>query len=132
MNSYETLIIFKSQVSDQDIEAFLEKVIEKIQASGGAIEKNQKMGRRRLPYRFQRFKNQHEGSYVHLLFKGASSLPAELQAMFKISEEIMRYFVVRFDPTINTIPQKKPPREMASPLPHKPAMTVKGAEEQGK
>ena len=110
MNQYDVILILKPQLSEEEVAAYLEKVMQKVQASGGAIEKNQKLGRRRLPYRFKRFKNQSDGVYCHLLCKAPAAFPKELQIMLKISEEVVRYLVACFDPSINTIPIKPKPR----------------------
>jgi small subunit ribosomal protein S6 len=49
-------------------------------------------GRRRLAYPIK-FKN--EGYYVLMNIKAGPDLPAELERNFRISDEVMRYIVVR-------------------------------------
>ncbi len=94
MNNYEVLYILNSEQDDETIAAQAEKFANLVTANGGEVVKVDKWGRRRLAYPIN-FKN--EGFYVLMNIKAGSELPAELERNFRISEEVMRYIVVRLE-----------------------------------
>ena len=94
MNNYEVLYILNSEQDDETIAAQAEKFANLVTANGGEVVKVDKWGRRRLAYPIN-FKN--EGFYVLMNIKAGSELPAELERNFWISEEVMRYIVVRLE-----------------------------------
>lgn len=94
MNNYEVLYILNSEQDDETIAAQAEKFAGLVTANGGEIVKMDKWGRRRLAYPIN-FKN--EGYYVLMNIKAGSELPAELERNFRISDEVMRYIVVKLE-----------------------------------
>lgn len=92
MNSYETLYIIKPDVDDEQRAALIAKFNDIITADGGEIENVDEWGKRKLAYEINYI---GEGYYVLVNFKAKSDLPAELERNFKISDNIMRYIVVR-------------------------------------
>ena len=94
MNSYETLYIIKPDVEDEARAALIARFNEIITANGGEIENVDEWGKRKLAYAINYIS---EGYYVLVNFKAQSDLPAELERNFKISDNIMRYIVVRKD-----------------------------------
>ena len=94
MNNYEVLYILNADQDDEVIAAQAEKFSNLVVANGGEVVKLDKWGRRRLAYPIN-FKN--EGFYVLMNIKAASELPTELERNFRISDEVMRYMVVRLE-----------------------------------
>lgn len=92
MNSYETLYIVKPDMEDEARAALIAKFNDIITANGGEVENVDEWGKRKLAYEINYI---GEGYYVLVNFKAAPELPAELERNFKISEDIMRYIVVR-------------------------------------
>ncbi len=92
MNSYETLYIIKPDVEDEQRAALIAKFNDIITADGGEIENVDEWGKRKLAYEINYI---GEGYYVLVNFKAKSDLPAELERNFKISDNIMRYIVVK-------------------------------------
>jgi small subunit ribosomal protein S6 len=92
LNNYEVLYILNADQDDEIISAQTEKFGALVTSNGGEVLKVDKWGRRRLAYPIQ-FKN--EGFYVLMNIKAAPELPAELERNFGISDEVMRYIVVR-------------------------------------
>lgn len=92
MNSYEVLYILNPEQDDETISAQADKFGALVTSNGGEVLKVDKWGRRRLAYPIQ-FKN--EGYYVLMNIKAGPELPAELERNFRISDEVLRYIVVR-------------------------------------
>jgi len=73
-----------------------QKVIEKfkgiIESHGGEIKKLDKWGKRKLAYEVKDFR---EGYYVVLQVKAEPKLAAELDRVFKITDEVLRHMIVR-------------------------------------
>jgi small subunit ribosomal protein S6 len=94
MNNYEVLYILNSEQDDEVIAAQADKFSNLVTANGGEVLKVDKWGRRRLAYPIN-FKN--EGYYVLMNIKASSDLPTELERNFRISDEVVRYIVVRLE-----------------------------------
>ncbi|MBN3033149.1 MAG: 30S ribosomal protein S6 [Candidatus Saganbacteria bacterium] len=95
MNSYELILIFDPNQGEEKIGAFLAKVEEKIKHLGGAIDKVEKWGTRRLSSMIKKAKALTQGHYVLVRFKSPAGAPAELRSYLKVSEHVVRYFVSR-------------------------------------
>ena len=61
---------------------------------GGEIENIDEWGKRRLAYPIQDFR---EGYYVLMNFKADPQLPSELERNYKITDEVIRYIIIRDD-----------------------------------
>ena len=59
---------------------------------GGNVEKIDDWGKRKLAYEID---DMTEGHYILMHFESESSLPKELERNFKISEDVMRFLVIR-------------------------------------
>lgn len=94
MNKYEVLYILNAEQDDETLAAQADKFSALVTANGGEVEKVDKWGRRRLAYPIN-FKN--EGYYVLMNFSSGSELPMELERNFRISDEVVRYMVVRLE-----------------------------------
>lgn len=92
MNKYETLYVIKPEFDEEQTKAVIAKFSDIITANGGTIDQTDEWGKRKLAYPIQ---DRTEGYYVLTTFQSAPTLPAELERNFKISEDIMRYIVVR-------------------------------------
>ena len=92
MRKYEALYIIRPNYEEEQYTAFVEKYNAVIQANGGEVIKVDPWGKRRLAYEIDKIR---EGFYVLVEFQGEADLPAELERNFRISDEIMRYLVVK-------------------------------------
>lgn len=91
---YEALFIINPQLEDEAVDALVEKLQTVITTGGGEIEKLDKWGKKRLAYEVKGFT---EGFYVVIDFKGEPAVSAELERIMKITDEILRYLLVRRD-----------------------------------
>ena len=92
MQTYETIIILKPQLSDADVSEFVDKTKKLITSEGGAIVGDDRWGRRRLAYPVKKFR---EGFYVLLRFSASSSVFKRLNQYFRIQENVLRTLTVK-------------------------------------
>ena len=92
IGSYETLFVIKPDLGDEVTAAVVNKFTTLITDSGGTVESVNTWGKRRLAYPIDKFV---EGYYVLVYFKSESALPLELNRVFGITDDILRYLVVR-------------------------------------
>ena len=92
MRDYELVFVVSPEVPDENLGATTEKVSQFISNRGGSIDKMEPWGRRKLAYPINDFR---EGNYVLLQFKMDPSHVTDLESSLRISEEVLRYLVVR-------------------------------------
>ena len=90
MNKYEVMYIISPTVEEEQVKALVEKFNELI-SEHGEIEKVEEWGRKKLAYEVQ---DQKEGYYVLVYFTANPEFPAELERIFKINEDILKYLIL--------------------------------------
>jgi small subunit ribosomal protein S6 len=93
MNKYEVLYIINPTLEEEARKAVIEKFKGIVEIVGEVTDINE-WGIRKLAYDIQKHK---EGYYVLMNFKAPEDLPMELERNFKISEDIMRYMVMKIE-----------------------------------
>lgn len=91
MNKYELAVVIKA-MDDEAVKAEFEKVQALIERFGGAIDKVDEWGRRRLAYEIDK---QTEGVYYFITFSAEPGVPAELESRIRIMENVLRYLITR-------------------------------------
>lgn len=103
--SYETIIVAKPSLTEENIDSLINKTESLISDSGAVIDgKTEKWGLRKLAYEIDKYK---EGFYILINFSSDSKLPYELNRIFRISDDILRYIIVKKDTRIKKISSKK-------------------------
>ncbi|MGI5851659.1 MAG: 30S ribosomal protein S6 [Clostridiales bacterium] len=92
MNKYESIYILSPTMEEEAIKAMIERFSNLIVAEGGEVEKIDEWGKRRLAYPIEDFR---EGYYVLMNFKADPQLPSELERNYKITDEVIRYIIIR-------------------------------------
>lgn len=92
MNSYELLYIIKPTVEEEARAALIARFADIVKNDNGEVENIDEWGMRKLAYAIDYIS---EGYYVLMNFKANADLPAELERNLKISEDVMRFMVVR-------------------------------------
>ena len=95
MNEYELILLFDPGLGEEKIDQVLARTAEKIKAAGGEVEKTEKWGSRRLASTIKKARGLTQGYYVLMVFRSAPSLPAELRALLRVTESVVRYFFSR-------------------------------------
>lgn len=98
MRTYEVLYILRPDLDEEATAAAIAKYNQLVQDQGGEIIKTQPWGKRRLAYEIQKFR---DGYYVLMLFRGEPAVSQELERVFKISEDVIRYLIARQEEAVN-------------------------------
>ncbi|WP_314000565.1 30S ribosomal protein S6 [uncultured Paenibacillus sp.] len=91
MRKYEVMYIIRPEVEQEAVQALVEK-FNGIIGTSGEVTKQDVMGKRRLAYEINKIR---DGIYVLVHFNASSEVIAELDRVMKITDEIIRYLIVR-------------------------------------
>lgn len=91
MNKYESIIIINPNVEEEKMKALIERFTTLIN-SDGKVEKVDELGKKKLAYEIGKNK---EGSYVVFDFEANPSLIAELERNYRITDEIIKFIVIK-------------------------------------
>jgi small subunit ribosomal protein S6 len=94
MSKYETMFIIKPELPEEQYDAVIEKFKGIIEGQQGEVTNINRMGRRRLAYEVKKFR---EGFYVLFNFAGAPGITDELERNFRISDDVIRYLIIKED-----------------------------------
>ena len=92
MRKYETIFILHPSFDEEAVKANIEKFKGVIENGGGTVENVDFWGKRKLAYEIN---DKTEGYYVLVNFSSKSDFPAELDRIYKISEDIMRSIIIK-------------------------------------
>lgn len=101
---YETVLVVKPQLSDQEVGGIVDKTRQLISGEGGSILNEDRWGRRKLAYQI---KHCREGFYVYLKFNAPPSLVGRLEQHFRLQEPVLRTITVRQE-IRKPLPPRKP------------------------
>lgn len=122
MRTYEQLFIVNTAAAETDVDALLEQLNGIIKASGGAIDKTDKWGVRKLAYRVNR---QAEGFYILLSFTCGAQTVRELERRLRVADIVMKYITVRMDERMKRVVKRQKRREKR--LARKPQLSAPAA-----
>lgn len=94
MHPYEVALIIRPEVDEAGQNALIERLSEVLSADGGQVEKVETWGRRTLAYPI---KKAQEGIYYFIQGQFAPSVLPEAERTMKLSENILRYMIIRQD-----------------------------------
>ena len=93
MNKYESVIIISPVVEEEGIKSLITKFSDLINTEG-KVESVENMGKKRLAYEIKKFK---EGTYMLFNFEANPDSIAELERVYRITDDIIKFIVVRKD-----------------------------------
>lgn len=91
MRKYEVMFIIRTDIEQDLVDATIEKFLNIIN-NGGEITKKDLMGKRRLAYEINDFR---DGIYVLVHFNSNADVINELDRVMKISDEVIRHLIVK-------------------------------------
>ena len=91
MNKYETIMILDCSISQESRISAIEKIKKYIE-SIGEIESTEELGKKKLAYEI---KKNNEGYYCIINFSANPDDIAELERIYRITDEIIKFIVVR-------------------------------------
>ena len=112
MNKYETVFIINPNVEDTGVKELIQKFSDIIN-SDGKVESVEELGKKKLAYEIKKQKEAYylifkfeanpeliselERNYVLINFEAAPSLIKELERVYRITDEVIKFIVVRKD-----------------------------------
>jgi small subunit ribosomal protein S6 len=93
LKKYETIFIINSEVGEESTKALVEKFKAMIETSA-QLESIDEWGKRKLAYEIN---DKSEGYYVLANFSSSPDFPAELERVYKITDGILKFIVIKKD-----------------------------------
>lgn len=91
MRKYELMYIIRPDIEQEAVDAEIEKFKGVIENNGGQIDKHEVMGKRRLAYEIEKFR---DGVYVLVNFTAQKEIISELDRLMRISDQVIRHLIV--------------------------------------
>ena len=113
MPFYEAMYLVHPSVDDERLAEIIARYNQVVENAGGVIEHSGKWDRRRLAYPINKLQ---EATYVLMYFRADPQVPAELDRLFRISDEVIRHLIIRHDkpqlvltaPPADEVPEQAP------------------------
>ena len=93
MNKYESVIIIKLNLEDEEIEGIITEITDLINQDGKVLEVDKK-GVKKLAYEIEKCK---EGYYITFDFEVKSEIIIELERHYRINKNIIKFITLRKD-----------------------------------
>ena len=91
MNKYESVVIINPNVEENALKELIER-FETLINTDGKVEQVNELGKKKLAYEIKKNK---EGYYVVYDFEANPSLIAELERNYRITDEVIKFIVVK-------------------------------------
>ena len=93
MRKYETIFILRPTLGEEEMKESVKKFKDFIEANA-TLETFDEWGNRKLAYTVGEYS---EGYYVLATFESLSTFPQELERLYRISEDVIKFIVVKKD-----------------------------------
>ncbi|MFN3729924.1 MAG: 30S ribosomal protein S6 [Fimbriimonadaceae bacterium] len=94
MKKYEAFYIVSASLSDDDVQKIADRFKKVVEDKGGSVASAGKWDKRRLAYEIDGHK---EGNYVLMHFEAGTDVPAELNRLLRISDDVIRHRIFSQD-----------------------------------
>ena len=94
MPLYETVLIARNDVTQQQVEAVADNIATQLEAEGGAVKKREYWGLRSLAYRI---KKNRKGHYMLLGLDAKPAFVTEMERQLGLNEDVLRFMTVRIE-----------------------------------
>lgn len=94
MNKYEAIIIYKGDLSEEQLEKEYAKTEEIVKKQEANIEKSERWGKKKLTFEIDKFR---EGFFLYLAFEAPPQSVKPLTEIFKLDNNILRAQIIRLD-----------------------------------
>ena len=93
MNKYESVVIINPEVDEEGLKA-LENTFTDMINKNGKVSKVDELGKKKLAYTVKKCT---EGNYVVFNFEATPALIAELERNYRITDEIIKFMVIKVE-----------------------------------
>ena len=94
MNCYETLIVVKPTLTEEEINKQVELVKESITEQNGEVAAINSLGMRKLAYEINK---NARGYYAVIYYKSPASAIAEIERKLRYNEDILRFLTTKYE-----------------------------------
>ena len=94
MRTYELMLTINPEIETENIDIIVERISGIITNQNGEVVNVDKWGKRKLAYEVN---GNTEGFYVVIVFKADNEAITEIDRVLKITEEVLRFLLVRRD-----------------------------------
>jgi len=89
--TYEAFYIVRPEFSDSEVQKIADRYKTVVEEHGGSVDVAAKWDKRKLAYEIKGYK---EGTYVLMNFTAPAPVPAELNRLMKISDDVLRQMIL--------------------------------------
>ena len=93
MNNYESVIIVNPNLEEESIKNLIKKFSDLINTDG-KVASVEETGKRKLAYEIRKYT---EGFYIVIKFEAKPELIAELERNYRITDEVIKFLVVKVE-----------------------------------
>jgi small subunit ribosomal protein S6 len=94
LRHYETMVILKPTLTDEEKNEIIENLKEIITKKGGEVVSVDNIGVRELAYPIQKFERGH---YYIIYYKAPADAVLELERIMRYNEDILRFLTVKYE-----------------------------------
>ena len=94
MPLYETVLIARNDVTQQQVEGIVDAIATQFEAEGDAVKKREYWGLRNLAYRI---KKNRKGHYMLLGLDAKPASVKEMERQLGLNEDVLRFLTIRVD-----------------------------------
>lgn len=88
MKNYELLVVFKPSLDSEELDKAVEKISEEIKSYKGSVESVDKMGRKKLAYDVQGYR---DGFFTNMILTVAPESIVEFKRNLKLNDNVLRF-----------------------------------------
>jgi small subunit ribosomal protein S6 len=104
MNEYELTYIRRVNLDQEKIDRMESRISRAFEKHGGEVMLTQDLGERTLAYLIEK---EAKGQYIQLNLLGTGNLVDEIEGLFRISPEILRFLTIRLARNVDLEQKKK-------------------------
>jgi len=105
MRRYETIVILKPSLGEAENQAIIDRATGTIEEFDGSIVKIDKWGLRKTAYPIMK---EIQGYYVYILYAGLPAAVDEMERVFRIDDNVMKYLTVKLQDVFKALPEDEP------------------------
>lgn len=87
MKNYDLLTIFKPNLDTEEVDKLIAKIEENVTSFGGKVESTDKIGRKKLAYDIQNFR---DGFFTSIVMELPADKVAEFKRQLRLNDNILR------------------------------------------
>ena len=108
MQNYEIMFIVNPNATEEEIDKINGQIEGVVTAGGGKIGKIEKLGKRRLAYLVNKFR---EGAYVLCTITADGAIVREIERRLRVIDAVIKYLTVRMDEDMKRLDKIKAHRQ---------------------